>query len=157
MSEASDAANLRRLAAAARAEIATERDGPIYLLADAPEGPELGNSVTRACWVGCVDGHVVGYASARLDPLPNGQQLAVLEEVFVELEARHVSIGELLVGQVVAWATDAGAVGVDAVALPGGREIKNFFEANGFKARVLTVHRPLGLHPGRGYRHRPLG
>ena len=33
--------------------------------------------------------------------------------------------------------------GVDATALPGDRLTKNFFESNGFTARLLIMHRRL--------------
>ncbi len=33
--------------------------------------------------------------------------------------------------------------GIDALALPGDRETKNFFESFGLKARQLVVHRSL--------------
>ena len=39
-----------------------------------------------------------------------------------------------------AWFADAGCVGVDAVALPGHRVTKNFFEGSGFTARKLVMH-----------------
>jgi hypothetical protein len=32
-------------------------------------------------------------------------------------------------------------VGIDAFALPGMRETKNFFEGSGFTARLLVMHR----------------
>ena len=44
---------------------------------------------------------------------------------------------------IVAWGTDRGAVGVDAIVLPGARDTKNFFETFGLKARALVVHRAL--------------
>jgi hypothetical protein len=34
-------------------------------------------------------------------------------------------------------------VGIDAVALPGMRETKNFFEAAGLVARAIVVHKAL--------------
>ena len=37
----------------------------------------------------------------------------------------------------------ADAVGIDALALPGDRETKNFFETFGLKARAIVVHRSL--------------
>ena len=39
-----------------------------------------------------------------------------------------------------AHATAAGAIGVDALALPGDRATKNFFETFGLKARAIVVH-----------------
>jgi hypothetical protein len=34
-------------------------------------------------------------------------------------------------------------LGVDAIALPGNRDTKNFFETFGLVARAILVHRPL--------------
>jgi hypothetical protein len=48
-----------------------------------------------------------------------------------------------MLGVIVAWGTERGAVGIDAVVLPGARETKNFFESFGLKARALVVHRDL--------------
>jgi hypothetical protein len=42
-----------------------------------------------------------------------------------------------------ASAAAAGAVGIEATALPGDRATKNFFETHGLVARALTVHRRL--------------
>jgi hypothetical protein len=44
---------------------------------------------------------------------------------------------------VLAWAGERGCVGVDALALPGSRETKNFFESFGLVARAIVVHRDL--------------
>jgi hypothetical protein len=44
---------------------------------------------------------------------------------------------------VVAWARQHGCRGVDALALPGQRDTKNFFESHGLVARALVVHRDL--------------
>jgi len=95
-------------------------------------------------WVGTLDDVVVGYAIARLDELADGGRLAVLTDVYVRPEARGVGVGELLLDAALAWATDAGAVGIDSVALPGMRDSKNFFESAGMVARAITVHRSFG-------------
>jgi hypothetical protein len=44
---------------------------------------------------------------------------------------------------VIAWCTERGCTGIDAHALPGNRDTKNFFETFGFTARLLVVHRSL--------------
>jgi GNAT superfamily N-acetyltransferase len=58
-------------------------------------------------------------------------------------DARSVGVGEALMDLIVAWCEQRRCVGIDAHALPGNRATKNFFETFGFKARLLTVHRPL--------------
>jgi len=87
---------------------------------------------------------VVGYALVGVEELRDGTRLAVVGELGVEPEARAVGVGEALLTEILAWADAAGCVGVDAPALPGHRQAKNFFEAHGFTARVLTMHRTLG-------------
>ena len=54
---------------------------------------------------------------------------------------------------VLAWAGEQGCVGVDALALPGDRATKNFFETFGLVARAIVVHRD--LHAGGARRERP--
>ena len=51
-----------------------------------------------------------------------------------------------LVGAIVEFCAERGCVGVDALALPGHRAAKNFFETHGFTARSLVMHRTL-VHP----------
>ncbi|MGH9181071.1 MAG: hypothetical protein ACRDY5_05080 [Acidimicrobiales bacterium] len=47
-------------------------------------------------------------------------------------------------GRLLAWFGDRRCAGIDAVALPGQRATKNFFEGNGFTARLIVMHRRLG-------------
>ena len=49
--------------------------------------------------------------------------------------------------EVLAWASAAGADGVDSIALPGDRVTKNFFERFGLTARALQVYRRLAPAP----------
>ncbi len=95
------------------------------------------------CWRAPFDGVIVGYAVARLERSPTAPLLAVIEDLFTEPEARSVGVGEAMLGAVVEWGTERGAVGIDAMALPGARDTKNFFETFGLKARALVVHRDL--------------
>ena len=67
----------------------------------------------------------------------------MVDELFVEPEARGVGVGEAMMDLLVAWCVERGCVGIDAVALPGDRDTKNFFETFGLKARAIVVHRPL--------------
>ncbi|MCY3786239.1 MAG: GNAT family N-acetyltransferase [bacterium] len=98
-------------------------------------------------WVGALDGASVGFAVARLVVLADGRSLAAVDALYVLAEARGVGLGEALMDEVLAWAAAGGAAGVDAVALPGDRVTKNFFERYGMTARALQVHRPLSPPP----------
>ena len=89
-----------------------------------------------------VDEVPVGYAFAHIDRSLPGVEVMV-DEVFTTAEARSVGVGERLLEEVTAWAIVHGATGVSALALPGDRDTKNFFEGMGMKARSITVHREL--------------
>lgn len=93
--------------------------------------------------VGTYDGVVFGYALAVFEQLDDGASLARVEHLIVEPDAREVGIGESLMNAIVDEARSRGCIGIDAVALPGDRETKNFFESFGLKARQLVVHRSL--------------
>lgn len=92
---------------------------------------------------GTLDEVIVGYGVLRLERLDDGGLLGVVDDLYVEPAARGVGVGELLMGELVAHATEAGCVGIDALALPGNRATKNFFEASGLTARAIVVHRSL--------------
>jgi GNAT superfamily N-acetyltransferase len=93
--------------------------------------------------VGCIDDVVVGYGNVRLEPLADGRPLGVVTELFVTAAARGVGVGEVMMDELLAWCTARGCVGIDAVALPGDRDTKNFFETFGLTARAIVVHRTL--------------
>ncbi len=92
-----------------------------------------------AVLVGLLDDVVVGAAVAHLELLTGGTRLAVVTMLWVDEAARSVGVGEALLGGLVDWARASGCDSIDAYALPGERITKNFFEAAGFKARLLTV------------------
>jgi GNAT superfamily N-acetyltransferase len=93
--------------------------------------------------VGMIDDVVVGYGLVRAERLADGGVLGVIDDLFVEPEARSVGIGEAVMDHLLAWCREQGCVGVDSLALPGDRETKNFFESFGLVARAIVVHRPL--------------
>ena len=90
--------------------------------------------------VGTIDGVVVGYATARTERLRDGSLLGVIGDLFVDEEGRGVGVGEALMDAILAWCSEHGCQGVDALALPGARATKNFFEGSGFTARLLVMH-----------------
>lgn len=100
----------------------------------------------RRVVVGTVEGAVVGVAAARHRPADGGRR-GVVECCYVEPAARRVGIGEALLADVVDWLGRSKCDGVDGLALPGRRDAKSLFEATGFKARLLVMHRSLERDP----------
>jgi ribosomal protein S18 acetylase RimI-like enzyme len=146
-------ADLARVAALAhdfRAELLEERGGALWSTRESlPEPIEaaLGGLAQRddaAVFVGTLDEHVVGYGIVEVETLRDSTRLGVISEIYVEPGARAVGIGELLVEALVAFCVEAGCAGVDAAALPGHRQAKNFFERAGFTARLLVMHHSVG-------------
>jgi GNAT superfamily N-acetyltransferase len=136
------------LAAAVRAEVAGERGGHMWQFADTQPvdaervGRWLADPTTRVI-VGGIDGVVLGFAVVRAVPLRDGTRLGVIDELYVERDAREVGVGEELLAAVEEWCREVGCSGVDATALPGQRATKNFFEGSGYTTRRLIMHRSL--------------
>src|SRR5262245_5008038 len=93
--------------------------------------------------VGSIDGVVVGYGTAELETLRDGSSLGIIGDLYVESEARAVGVGEAIAEELIAFCTNARCIGIDAFALPGHRQAKNFFERAGFTARALIMHKQL--------------
>ncbi len=93
--------------------------------------------------VGTIDDVIVGFGACTVAVLRDGTRLGQIAELFVTAEARSVSVGEGLLGQLVDWCREQGCVGIDAFALPGHRAAKNFFETAGFTARALIMYHAL--------------
>ena len=146
---ADDLPAIASLAEAAIDELQPTRGGAIWARQvgrDRPVGPSLREALDdpdAMLIAGTIDDAVVGYAAVRLDPFRDGGVLAVLDDLYVDPEARGVGVGEAMMNAVVDWARERGCVGVDSVALPGNRATKNFFESFGLVARAIVVHRSL--------------
>ena len=146
---ADDLSILASLAEEAVAEQVEHRGGAIWsqretralpalsTLADALEDPD------QLVVAGTIDDVVVGYGVVRLDRLRTGRKLGVVTDLYVEPEARAVGVGEAMIEIVLDWCRRHHCEGVDALALPGNRDTKNFFETFGFTARAIVVHRSL--------------
>jgi ribosomal protein S18 acetylase RimI-like enzyme len=144
-----DVGRLAQLVGEAVAEQAEGRGGFIWARREARATPAedslalLVEDPGALVLAGTIDGCIVGYAVAVTEQLRTGDRLGIVTDVYVEQGAREVGVGEALLDQVVAWCEAAGCVGIDALALPGNRQTKNFFESFGFTARAIVVHRRL--------------
>ena len=146
-----DVAAVIDLARQAIAELRPNRGGQIWSQREShaePLGPVIdaavaGTDPSVQLVVGTIDDVVVGYGMAHLETLHDGRPLAVVTDLYVDPQARAVGVGEAMMDLLVARAVAAGAVGIDAIALPGDRHTKNFFETFGLTARAIVVHRSL--------------
>ncbi len=140
-----DRAIIGQLAAAFRDEQRLGRGGGLWA---EREAPALDDSIATAahdndtrCWiVGTIDDVVIAYALVETEVIRDGARLGRIEELFVDEQARTVGVGEAMMEMAIAWCKDHRCTGIDAYALPGERLTKNFFESNGFVARLLTMH-----------------
>ncbi len=144
-----DVARLAELARAAIAELAPTRGGAVWKAREARPEPleqNLAAALADPCvrlLAGTIDDVIVGYAAVRIEDLRDGTRLGVVDDIYVEAEARGVGLGEAMMKDLVAWCIDQGCFGMDAMALPGHRSTKNFFEESGFTARQLVMHHSL--------------
>ncbi|HWH33712.1 MAG TPA: GNAT family N-acetyltransferase [Acidimicrobiales bacterium] len=145
---------LAALAASAVAEQVGDRGGGIWSQRESRALPAEGSLAAaiddpgQLVVAGTIDGVVLGYGVVRTEALRNGAVLGVISDLYVDPEAREVGVGEAMTDCLLAWCQAQGCQGVDALALPGNRSTKNFFESFGFTARAIVVHRPLPV-PGR--------
>jgi ribosomal protein S18 acetylase RimI-like enzyme len=131
--------------------IVDQRGGELMLKEDGPAGPdEYADELTQAIAsptsivvAGSFGGVVFGFGRMEFVDLNGNSLLARIHELIVAEPAREVGIGEAMMNLLLQQAEGRGCFGVDAVALPGDRETKNFFESFGLKARKLVVHRSL--------------
>lgn len=144
LATASDLRRLRELAAQVRSEMEGARGADVLVLREGRARP-LDDGVVddpdRIVVAGTVDDTVMGYATGHIEVLEGGRRLGVIEDIFVEPGARAVGVGEAMMRMLLDWFDEQRAQGVDALALPGDRLTKNFFESNGFTARLLVMHR----------------
>lgn len=136
------------MAAAAAAALRDARGGALLLRRETPPP----DAEVIASWLhdgavrvllGAIDDVSVAAGVVRIETLIGGTRLAVVTMLWVEEAARALGVGEALLRALTDWARDQGCESIDAYALPGERVTKNFFEAAGFKARLLTVSRRL--------------
>jgi GNAT superfamily N-acetyltransferase len=146
---ASDLPVLASLARDLRIEMREQRGGMLWATREArpePHEESLAALLARddaSIVVGTIDGSIVGFGTVEIEELRDGTRLGVIGDLFVEREARAVAVGESIADLIVAFCAARGCIGVDAYALPGARDAKNFFERSGFTARALVMHHKL--------------
>lgn len=84
-------------------------------------------------------GFLLGTVESLL-PQANGERIGSIKLVFVDEEARQVSLGEVMRDLALENFRERGITKFDAHVLPGHRLAKNFFEAGGFSARAIVMH-----------------
>jgi ribosomal protein S18 acetylase RimI-like enzyme len=134
-----DVAALHWLEQEARTDVATRRGG-LQLLAERPplgDGwAELVGAAPPRVLVATIDDVAVGYL--LLGPVA-AAGTARVEQVWVSPGAREVGFGDDLLAMATDIAREAGAVAIEAEALPGDRDTKNLYERAGVTARKLVV------------------
>jgi ribosomal protein S18 acetylase RimI-like enzyme len=93
--------------------------------------------------VGEIDGYPLGFLWARVEPLlpqADGEDVGVIRLIFTDPEARGVGVGDVMITQALAELRARGLRYFDARVSPGHRNAKNFFESNGFSARLIVMH-----------------
>ena len=93
--------------------------------------------------MGDIDGYPFGFAMARIEeilPQAAGEKIGSIRLIYVEPEAREISLGEEMRDYLIDELRRRGMSRFDAHVLPGHRLAKNFFEAGGFSARAIIMH-----------------
>lgn len=139
-----DTEHLTALRRRAKSEVADQRGGSLLVRAElAGAEDRVTGTGSRLVAVVEIEDAVVGYLEAELADLEGGGQVCRVSSFYVEPEAREVGAGEALMEHAKDWAAERHAEGIDVLALPGAREVKNFFESAGFAARLIVMHRRL--------------
>ena len=144
-----DLARIAELAGTLVAESTDAKGGPIWSSREARPAPHLDSY--RALLdvgdaqvvVGTIDDVVVGFGAVEIERLRTSANLGVVTDLYVEPQARAIGVGEAMIDALLAFCVEHNCIGVDALALPGARATKNFFEGHSFTARALVMHRPL--------------
>ena len=97
------------------------------------------------CLLGTYDDYPFGLLIAEWVTIYDKKSLDI-REVFVDSEMRSVGIGEAMMSSLFDQAKKLTAFSIVARALPGDRELKNFFERFKITARIIEVERKL-QHP----------
>jgi len=149
IADANDSNHLERLAREAELELIQKRGG----LTLSKKNPNYGNAKSyfesafndssSEVFVGTIDDVIVGFGVIELGNLEDGTAHASIKALYVEEAARSIGVGEAMMDEMLICATSYKAEAVDAVALPGDRATKNFFETYGLVARAIIVQKAL--------------
>lgn len=146
LAEAGDANRLAALARLAIDELEPLRGGSVFVNRETRREPLEESFVTQlddektVVVVGTIDDVALGYGTGHVELLADGRLLGIIDDLFVEAEGRGIGVGFQMMTLLLDWFREQGCAGVDAPALPGARETKNFFEGSGFSARLLVMH-----------------
>jgi GNAT superfamily N-acetyltransferase len=144
-----DLPRLAELAEAGVAELRAGRGGEVWARHAArrpPFEPELRAQLSDPAHhvlAGTVDDLVMGYGVVHTEVLSDGGLLGVVTDLYTDIGARELGVGEVMMNGLIEWCRQQGCFGVDSLALPGDRHTKNFFESFGLVARAIVVHRRL--------------
>ena len=93
--------------------------------------------------IGEIDGVPLGLLWARSEPMlrrAGDERVGVFRLIYTDPEARGVGVGEAMLGPALDGLRERGHRRFDARVSPGHRLAKNFFEQNGFAARLIVMH-----------------
>jgi ribosomal protein S18 acetylase RimI-like enzyme len=93
--------------------------------------------------IGEIEGYPFGFLLARVERLlaqADGDLVGAIRLIYVDHEAREVSVAEEMREMAMSILRERGITKFDAHVLPGHRLAKNFFEAGGFAARSIIMH-----------------
>ncbi|HET8929691.1 MAG TPA: GNAT family N-acetyltransferase [Acidimicrobiales bacterium] len=145
-----DRADIDALRVEARAATREVRGGAALWGRDRPASvtePVLAAALAGAAdscvLLGTLDGMGAGYLLARALDTDGSGRVAEVVELWVTPQARGIGVGEALMEELIDWANELDCGEVDALALPGDRDTKNFFESHGLVARAISVSRRL--------------
>jgi ribosomal protein S18 acetylase RimI-like enzyme len=94
--------------------------------------------------VGMIDRCVLGFLVASIEALRDragDRRVGVVRYIFTSGDARGVGVGQAMFDLAMDELRGRGVDVFDAIVSPGHRLAKNFFESQGFKARLIVMNR----------------
>ena len=103
---------------------------------------EVSQSEEFICVLGMYNDYPFGFLIAEWVSIYERRSINI-REVFVASEMRSVGVGEAMMDYLLSEAERSSAISILGRALPGDRDLKNFFERFKITARVIEVERKL--------------